>query len=80
MLFKKTKYRRALKNTWIHGILDKLGLNGSHSSKSEKIYATFKDYKSLERCSRDDAIEFTAKYYRLSHNQMTEILCDFNQE
>lgn len=80
MLFKKTKYRRALKNTWIHGILDQMGLNGSHNSKSDKIYETFKDYMTLERCSRDEAIEFTAKYYRLSQNQMTEILRDFNQQ
>ena len=80
MLFKKTKSRAALRNRWIHGILERLGLNDIQSSKSDEIYETFRDYMTLEQCSRNEAIEFTAKYYRLSRNRMTEILSAINRE
>ena len=80
MLLKKLKYGPSLKKYWINEILTPLGLTETQSDKRAEIYETFRDYITLEQCSRNEAVDFTAKYYRLSKSQMNQILRDFNQE
>ena len=80
MIVKKSKYGPTLKTNWIKQILAPLGLTRTQSDRSVKVYETFKDYMSLEQCSKNEAIEFTAKYYHLSKPQMIKILSNFNQD
>jgi len=80
MIVKKSKYGPTLKTSWIKQILAPLGLTRTQSDKSVQVYETFKDYMSLEQCSKNEAIAFTAKYYHLSKPQMIKILSDFNQD
>jgi len=80
MITKKSKYGSSLKKYWIKQILAPLGLTRAQRDKSVQVYQTFKDYMSLEQCSKNEAITFTAKYYHLSKPQMIKILSDFNQD
>lgn len=80
MIEKKSKYGPTLKTKWIKQILAPLGLTRTQSDRSVKVYETFKDYMSLEQCSKNEAIEFTAKYYKLSKSQLKLIVRGFNQE
>jgi hypothetical protein len=80
MITKKSKYGSSLKKYWIKQILAPLGLTRAQSDKSVQVYQTFKDYMSLEQCSRNEAVHFTAKFYRLSRPEMKQILSDFNQD
>lgn len=80
MIVKKSKYGPTLKTKWIEQILAPLGLTRTQSERSVQVYETFKDYMSLEQCSKNEAIEFTAKFYHVSKPQMVEILRDFNQD
>jgi len=80
MIVKKSKYGPTLKTNWIKQILASLRLTRTQRDRSVKIFQTFKDYMSLEQCSKNEAIEFTAKYYHLSKPQMIEILSNFNQD
>ena len=74
MLIKKSKYRRFLRNTWFQDLLTPLGFLNSERDKSVEIYETYKDYMSLEQCSSQQALSFTAKYYHLSKPQLKKIL------
>ena len=80
MILKKLKYGSSLKKYWIKQILVPLGLTRAQRDKSVQVYETFKDYMSLEQCSKNEAIDFTAKFHRLSRPQMNQILRDFNQD
>ena len=80
MIVKKSKYGPTLKTRWIKQILAPVGLTRLQSDRSVKVYETFTDYMSLEQCSKNEAIEFTAKYYHLSKPQMIKILSSFNQD
>ena len=80
MIVKKSKYGPTLKTRWIKQILAPVGLTRIQSDRSVKFYETFTDYMSLEQCSKNEAIEFTAKYYHLSKPQMIKILSSFNQD
>lgn len=79
MIFEKSKYGPSLKNTWIYEILASMGITKSQNDKSLEIYETFKDYLSLEQCSKKEAVAFTAKYYHISKPQMIEVLRGFGQ-
>ena len=80
MFFKELKYGPSLKITWIHELLASVGLTRSRDVKSMEIYETFRDYMSLEQCSMNEAVDFTAKYYRISKPMAEHILKDFNQD
>ena len=80
MIVKKSKYGPTLKTRWIKQILAPVGLTRTQSDRSVKVYETFTDSMSLEQCSKNEAIEFTAKYYHLSKPQMIKILSSFNQD
>lgn len=80
MFFKESKYGPSLKITWFQELLVSLGLRRSINVRSLEIYETFRDYMSLEQCSKNEAVDFTAKYYRLSKPQTMHIIRDFNQD
>jgi hypothetical protein len=73
------KYGSSLKNSRILGFLSQLGLIAPESEKSHEIYETYRDYMSLEQCSSKEALDFTAKFYRLSKHKTRQILEGFSQ-
>ena len=79
MFLDKIKYGSSLKNPRILGFLSQLGLIEPESEKSYAIYETYRDYKSLEQCSNKEALDFTAKFYRLSKHKTRQIIENFSQ-